>query len=144
MYRLDVPPGKREGGPPETGNPPRCVGRLCAEVVELAVPNATDKRVPLVRRKAENRARSVPAVPDANFAAGQVRYLHTVTICETQRAFHPLGLTSECRHSLATPSLILCVCPAHLATSSVSLTEGSRLVVRLADPTSLMCLFQTK
>jgi len=94
------------------GNPPSRVGALRAEAVELAVLNATDERVPFVRREAENRACSVPAVPDANFAAGQARYLNAVTVRETQRAFHPFGLTFERRHSLAIPSLI-CVFALH-------------------------------
>ena len=79
------------------------VSALRAEAVELAVLNATDERVPFVRREAENCACSVPAVPDANFAAGQARYLNAVTVRETQRALHPFGLTFERRHSLATP-----------------------------------------
>ena len=92
-----------EGGSPGSlGNPPCCFGRLCAEAVELAVPNATDERVPFVWREAENRASSIPAVPDANFAAGQARHLNAVTVGETQRAFHPFGLIFERRHSVAT------------------------------------------
>jgi hypothetical protein len=35
----------------------------------------------------------------------------------------------------------MCVCPAHTATDNVSLTEGSRQLVRLADTLSLMRLF---
>ena len=90
------------GSPGSPGNPPCCFGRLCAEAVELAVPNATDERVPFFWREAENSASSIPAVPDANLAAGQARHLNAVTVRETQRAFHPFGLILERRHSVAT------------------------------------------
>ena len=111
------------GGFPAPEDPPiavRC-SLLAAEAVKFAVPDAADKRLPLV-------------------PARQACYLNTVPISVTQRAFHPFGLIFERRHSLATPSL-MCVCPAHTATDSVSLTEGSRQLVRLADTLSLMRLF---
>jgi hypothetical protein len=56
---------------------------LGAEAVELAVVNATDERVPFVWREVENRTSGVPAVPDANVAAGQVRYFNAVSVRET-------------------------------------------------------------
>src|SRR5262249_11149715 len=63
----------------------------------------------------------------ANLSAGEARYLNAVAVSETQRAFHPFGLTFERRHCPATPSLIcLCVCPAHNGTHDMSLTESSR------------------
>jgi hypothetical protein len=130
------------GGFPAPEDPPvavRC-SLLAAEAVKFAVPDAADKRLPLVRREAENRTCSVPAVADTYVPARQACHLNTVPISVTQRAFHPFGLIFERRHSLATPSL-MCVCPAHTATDNVSLTEGSRQLVRLADTLSLMRLF---
>jgi hypothetical protein len=88
------------------------VAALRAEAVKLAVLNATDERVPFFWREAENRACSIPAVPDANFAAGQACYFNAVAVRETQRAFNPFGLIFERRHSVATPSGI-CVFALH-------------------------------
>jgi hypothetical protein len=129
------------GGSPTPGNPPialRC-SLLAAEAVKFTVPDAADKRTPLIRCEAENRTCSVPAVADTYVPARQARHLNTVAISVTQRAFRPFGLIFERRHSLTTPSLIFsCVCPAHQATNGVSLTEGNRQSVRLADTTGLM------
>jgi hypothetical protein len=96
-------PSADEGRAPNPGTRPRGALPLLAEAVELAVLHAADEGVPLVRREAENRPAGVAAVANADLASGQVRHLNAVAVRVAQRAFHPLRLTSERRHSYATP-----------------------------------------
>src|SRR5580693_10384490 len=64
-------------------------GSVQAEAVELAVPDAADEGVPLVRREPQDRSGRVPAVADADLAAAQVRHLDAVAVGEAERAFDP-------------------------------------------------------
>lgn len=63
---------------------------LLAETVELAVASPTEKSVPLVRREAEDRSLSIPAVPDADLAARQAGHLDAVAVGVTQGALSPV------------------------------------------------------
>jgi hypothetical protein len=62
---------------------------LPAETVEFSVSCASEKSVPFVRRKSENRPFGVPAVAYTDLVTGQVRDLDAVTVGETQRALNP-------------------------------------------------------
>jgi len=99
-------PGNAAGGPPGTGDPPYRASLLCAEAVELTVPDATDERMPFIRCEPKHRSFGISTVANTHLAAGQVRYLNAVPVGETQRALHPFGWTYGRRHSHATPSLI--------------------------------------
>jgi hypothetical protein len=61
-----------------------------AETIEFPVSDAAEERMPLVRREPENRPFAVPAVADADPAAGQVRHLDAVAVAEAQGAFDPV------------------------------------------------------
>jgi hypothetical protein len=63
---------------------------LAAELVELAVPDAPEERLPLIGGEPEDRAPAVPAVPDADRASGLVRYLHAVAVRPAQAGLDPL------------------------------------------------------
>ena len=62
---------------------------LPAETIEFSVSDATEKRVPFVRGKLENRTFGVPAVANADLALGQARHFDAVAVGETQRTLHP-------------------------------------------------------
>src|SRR5579872_2639042 len=80
---------------PRPRDPPFALHLLPAELVELPVPDTTEKSVPLVWRETEYRTLGVPTVPDTDLAARQASHLNAVAVCVTQRAFHPFGLTFD-------------------------------------------------
>ena len=61
-----------------------------AEAVEFAVSYAAEESVPLRRREPQDRSRGVPAVADADRAAGQARHLDAVAVGVTQRTLDPV------------------------------------------------------
>ena len=63
---------------------------FCAETIEFTVSRASEERVPFIWRELENRPCWVPAVPDADSAVRQARYLDAVAVGETQRALNPV------------------------------------------------------
>jgi hypothetical protein len=76
-------PGIRRPSPP-------CCGALPAEAVEFPVPDAAEKGVPLIRREPQDGPRGVSAVPNADLAPGQARYLNAVAVGVAQRALDPV------------------------------------------------------
>jgi len=64
---------------------------LPAETVEFSVSYASDKCMPFVRSELEDLLLGVPAVANADSAAGQGRHLDAVAVGETQRALDPAG-----------------------------------------------------
>jgi len=66
------------------------VRSLPAETIEFSVSCASEKRMPFIRCKSENRPLRVPAVADTDLAIGQVRHLDAVAVGETQRALNPV------------------------------------------------------
>jgi Arginase family len=71
----------------EPGPPMRS---LPAEAVELPVPHAAEKGMPLIRRELQDRPSGIPAVANADLATGQARHLDAVTVGITQRALDPV------------------------------------------------------
>jgi hypothetical protein len=61
-----------------------------AETIEFSVSYTTEKRVPFIGCKSENRPSGVPAVADADLARGKARHLYAVAVGETQRALYPV------------------------------------------------------
>jgi hypothetical protein len=53
---------------------------LPAETVELPASHASDESMPLIRREPEDRPCGVPAVANADIAAGQARHLDAVAV----------------------------------------------------------------
>jgi hypothetical protein len=62
---------------------------LPVETVEFPVSYAAEKSMPLVRREPEDRPSGVPAIANADLAAGQARHLDAVAVRVTQRALDP-------------------------------------------------------
>jgi len=72
----------------------------CVEVAELPGdsvgirdsrdPDAAEKGVPLIRREPQDGPRGVSAVPNADLASRQARYLDAVTVGVAQRALDPV------------------------------------------------------
>src|ERR1700748_2890557 len=60
-----------------------------AEIVELAVADATEECLPFVRGESENCPFAIAAVPDAPRPPRQVGNLDTVTVRIAQRALNP-------------------------------------------------------
>ena len=63
---------------------------LPAEAVELPVPDAAEKGVPFIRREPQDGPRGVSAVPNADLAPRQARYLDAVAVGVAQRALDPV------------------------------------------------------
>ena len=87
---------------------------LPAETIEFPVSYASEKSMPFVRCKSENRPFGIPAVTDTDLATGQVRYFDAVAVGETQGALNPvstrtrsLGYAFERRSSHVITSLIV-------------------------------------
>ena len=66
------------------------VRSLPAEAVELPVPDAAEKGVPLIRREPQDGPCGVSAVPNADLAPGQARHLDAVAVGVAQRALDPV------------------------------------------------------
>ena len=58
---------------------------------KFPVPYAAEEGMPFVGGKAEDRTCGVPAIADADLAAGQVRYFDAVTVGEAQGTLNPAG-----------------------------------------------------
>jgi len=68
---------------------------LRAETVEFAVSYAAEESVPLRRREPQDRSCGIPAVADADRAAGQARHLDAVAVGVTQRTLDPVRTWSR-------------------------------------------------
>jgi hypothetical protein len=87
---------------------------LPAEIIEFPVSYASEKSMPFVRCKSENRPFGIPAVTDTDLTIGQVRYFNAVAVGETQGALNPVrtptrsfGYAFERRSSHVITSLIV-------------------------------------
>ena len=87
---------------------------LPAETIEFPVSYASEKSMPFVRCKSENRPSGIPAVTHTDLAIGQVRYFDAVAVGETQGALNPVrtrtrsfGYAFERRSSHVITSLIV-------------------------------------
>ncbi len=63
---------------------------LPAEAVELPVPHAAEKSMPLIRRELQDRPSGISAVANADLAPGQARHLDAVAVGVTQGALDPV------------------------------------------------------
>jgi hypothetical protein len=64
-------------------------GRRGAEPVEFPEPRAAEEGIPFSPREPQDRSSRVPAVADADRAAGQFRHLDAVAVGEAQGTLHP-------------------------------------------------------
>lgn len=63
-----------------SGTQERFARPLPAEAVKFPVSHASEKGMPLVRGKSENRPSGVPAVTDADAAIGEVCHLDAIAV----------------------------------------------------------------